>query len=186
MVLPDSGDIFFDQVSIKNEHLYRKRIGYMPQTGRYPDNMNIGQLFEMILDLRKTTLQHADSDLIKAFAMESLFHKRIATLSGGTKQKVSACLALLFYPDVIILDEPTAGLDPLSAEILKEKIIAEKNKGKLIIITTHILSELDDLISEVVFFRDGSLLFQHHVSELLEQTGKKTISTAITFKLKHE
>ena len=82
------------------------------------------------------------------------------TLSGGTTQKVSACLAFLFNSDVLILDEPTAGLDPVSSEILKEKIIKEKNKGKLIFITSHVLSELDDLITEVIYMQEGNMKFQ--------------------------
>ena len=88
------------------------------------------------------------------------------TLSGGTTQKVSASLAFLFNPDVLILDEPTAGLDPLASEILKEKIIAEKQKGKLVLITSHILSELDDLVTHVIYMQDGNLLFHKSIEPL--------------------
>jgi Cu-processing system ATP-binding protein len=63
--------------------------------------------------------------------LKELFNKRMSTLSGGTTQKVSATLAFLFNPDVLILDEPTAGLDPLASEILKDKIITEKRKRKI-------------------------------------------------------
>ena len=81
------------------------------------------------------------------------------TLSGGTTQKSKCCFSLSFNPDVLILDEPTAGLDPLAAEVLKRKIIKEKEKGKLILITSHLLSELDDLITEIIFMQEGKVHF---------------------------
>ena len=106
------------------------------------------------------------------------------TLSGGTTQKVSATLAFLFNPDVLILDEPTAGLDPLSAEILKEKIIKEKQNGKLILITSHMLSELDDLITQIVYMQDGTIKFHKDINVLRKETGEEKISKAISYILK--
>lgn len=184
MVLPESGTIKVNNTNIKNDDSYRSQIGYMPQIGRYPENMNIGQVFEMIIDMRKEQMNHTDTDLLDALNMKSVFHKRMGTLSGGTRQKVSACLAFLFRPKIIILDEPTAGLDPLSSEILKEKVKTEKNNGKLIIITSHILSELDELVSEIVYFREGELMFHKNLEELQLQTGEKSISKVITTILK--
>ena len=101
------------------------------------------------------------------------------TLSGGTRQKVSAALAFLFNPDVLILDEPTAGLDPVASEILKGKIIAEKNKGKLVLITSHVLSELDDLISQVIYMQDGKCCFHKKIQDLRDDTGEKKLSKVI-------
>ena len=106
------------------------------------------------------------------------------TLSGGTTQKVSATLAFLFNPDILILDEPTAGLDPLASEILKEKIILEKQKGKLILISSHLLSELDDLITQLIYMQDGSVVFHKSVSALQKTTGEEKISKAIANILK--
>jgi Cu-processing system ATP-binding protein len=103
--------------------------------------------------------------LYEQFEIEKLLHKNMNTLSGGTTQKVSATLAFLFNPDVLILDEPTAGLDPLASEILKEKIITERSKGKLILITSHLLSELDDMVSEIIFMQEGALVFHKSVDE---------------------
>ncbi|HRN47589.1 MAG TPA: ABC transporter ATP-binding protein [Niabella sp.] len=184
MVVPTSGDIIFDGKNIKNDYLYRKNIGYMPQIGRYPDNMTIGHIIEMIKQIRQSS-EALDEDLLKAFDLPSLYEKRMRTLSGGTTQKVSATLAFLFNPDVLILDEPTAGLDPLASDILKEKIIKEKEKGKLILITSHLLSELDDLITELVFMQDGEVRFHQHVSELLNKTGEQKIAKAIANVLKN-
>ncbi len=105
--------------------------------------------------------------------------KKMRTLSGGTTQKVSAALSFMFDPEVLILDEPTAGLDPLSSELLKQKIIKEKQNGKLILITSHVLSELDDLITEVFYMQEGKLLFHKKLSVLKEETGEMKLSKAI-------
>ena len=178
MVVPDSGFITFKDKNILHHWLYRDEIGYMPQIGRYPDNMTIGQVLEMMKDIRnkKAIL---DEDLIKSFSLQNLLNKRMRTLSGGTTQKISAALAFLFNPSVLILDEPTAGLDPVASEILKEKIIAEKEKGKLVLITSHILSELDDLVTRIIYMQEGKLIFHKSIQALREDTGEEKLSKAI-------
>jgi len=185
MVVPDSGFITFNEKNIIHDWRYRANIGYMPQIGRYPDNMTIAQVLDMLKDIRKSKGTQTDEELINEFNLAVLMNKRMSTLSGGTRQKVSASLAFLFNPDVLILDEPTAGLDPLSAEILKEKIIAEKKKGKLILITSHVLSDLDDMITEVMYMQDGSLRFHKSFEELRSDTGEQKLSKAIARVMKN-
>ena len=179
MVVCDSGFITFNGKNILHEWQYRSAIGYMPQTGRYPENMTIGQVLDMMKDIRNNKDTTLDEELVIKFELKSLLHKRMRTLSGGTMQKVSAALAFLFNPAVLILDEPTAGLDPVAAEILKEKIIAEKAKGKLILITSHILSELDELITQVIYMQDGQLIFHKSIDDLRADTGQEKLSRAI-------
>lgn len=178
MVMPDSGFITFNGKNILHDWNYRSQIGYMPQIGRYPDNMTIGNLLSMMKDIRNH--QGAlDEDLVIAFELNSMLQKKMRTLSGGTRQKVSAALAFLFNPNVLILDEPTAGLDPVATEILKDKIIKEKQKGKLIFITSHVLSELDDLVTQVVFMQEGKLVFHKSIEDLREYTGELKLNKAI-------
>jgi len=179
MVVPDSGSILFDNEPITNRWMYRSQIGYMPQIGRYPENMTIAQIIGMMKDIRKGKNIKPDEELVKSFGLNNMLQKKMRTLSGGTTQKVSAALAFMFHPDVLILDEPTAGLDPLSSEKLKEKIIKEKEKGKLVLITSHILSELDDLITQVFYMQEGRLLFHKQLSELRKETGELKLSGAI-------
>lgn len=179
MVIPDSGTITFKGQSIANDYNYRSDIGYMPQMGRYPENMSIGQVLGMMKDIRKIPENLLDEDLIKSFGINMLLDKRMGTLSGGTRQKVSACLAFMFGSQVLIMDEPSAGLDPVSSEILREKILVEKEKNKLVIITSHILSELDDLITEVIYMQDGHMLFQKSLHALRKDTGEEKLSRAI-------
>lgn len=178
MVVPDSGFITFNGNNILHHWKYRSDIGYMPQIGRYPDNMRIADVLDMMKDIRGH--QGAmDEELVTAFELDKLKHKRMRTLSGGTRQKVSACLAFLFDPQVLILDEPTAGLDPVASEILKEKIITEKKKGKLVMVTSHILSELDDLVTQVIYMQDGELRFHKSIEALRADTGHEKLSKAI-------
>jgi Cu-processing system ATP-binding protein len=179
MVVCNSGFITFNGKNILHDWQYRSHIGYMPQIGRYPENMTIGQILDMMKDIRGKKNDVLDEDLIDQFKLNELLSKRMRTLSGGTRQKVSAALAFLFNPDVLILDEPTAGLDPVAAEILKEKIITEKTKGKLVLITSHILSELDDLITQVIYMQDGQLCFHKTIEDLRADTGQEKLAKAI-------
>ena len=180
----ESGDILVNGNSVKNDFLYREKIGYMPQIGKYPENMTIGQTIKMIQNNRKN-IENIDTELLEAFELPKLYDKKMSTLSGGTTQKVSAVLAFMFHPEIIILDEPTAGLDPLASEILKNKIIKERKNGKLIIITSHLLSELDDMVNEIVFINEGKILVHQSVEDLKTETQQTKISDAITNILKN-
>ncbi len=179
----EDGDILVNEESVKDHYKYRENIGYMPQIGRYPENMTIGETIKMIQETRAKRTDY-DTELLEAFELEKMYDKKMRTLSGGTTQKVSAVLAFMFNPNTIILDEPTAGLDPLASEILKNKIIKEKNKGKLIVITSHLLSELDDIVSEIVFMNEGKILVHQSVEDLKKDTDTEKISDGIVSILK--
>lgn len=185
MVLPEKGEILFDDKSIRNDNEYRSKIGYMPQIGKYPENMSIGQVISMIQGIRKYE-HEIDTELYQQFDVASILDKRMRTLSGGTMHKVSATLAFMFHPKVLILDEPTAGLDPIAAEILKNKIIDARDQGCLVLITSHLLSELEDLISQVIFMQEGSIILHKDVSQLKQDTGQQTIVKSIVHLLKTE
>lgn len=181
MVVPDSGTIFFEQKSIKNAFLYRNQIGYMPQIGYYPPNLKISQLIDMMIDIRNSKENdiELDEELIEDFKLKAIENKTLGTLSGGTTQKVSAALAFLFNPKVLILDEPTAGLDPLSSEILKAKIQKEKQNGKLILITSHIMSDLEELASHIMYLQDGELQFFKELVTLKAEVGEERLNKII-------
>lgn len=178
MVIPASGEIVVDEKAIRNDWHYREKIGYMPQIGRYPANMRIGQLFDMIKNIRKNETS-LDESLADQFGLKKISDKRMHTLSGGTRQKVSAALAFLFNPPILILDEPTAGLDPVSVELLKEKIVQERKAGKLIIITSHIMSDLDELAEQVIYLHEGSIRYNSSIEELKGKTGEIRLGKAI-------
>jgi len=183
MVVPDSGHIYVNGSDIKGNVMYKQAIGYMPQIGRYPENMTVSEVINMVRDIRNFNGVE-DKQLYEAFGIDNFASKKMRTLSGGTTQKVSATLAFLFDPQILILDEPTAGLDPMSSEILRQKIISEKSKGKLVMITSHLLSELDDMLTDVVFMQEAEVLFNKSADELYFETGEFRISRAISKLLK--
>ena len=183
MVIPSEGKILFNGNNIIGDVAYKNHIGYMPQIGRYPENMSIRQVVNMIKNIRKYN-SPIDEELWHAFGLDPVSDKKMRTLSGGTTQKVSATLAFLFNPDILILDEPTAGLDPLAAEVLRDKIIKERQKGKLILITSHLLNELDELLSHVIFMQEGEVVLYKTTEDLYAETGEVKISKAISNLLK--
>jgi Cu-processing system ATP-binding protein len=185
MVRPTSGYIKFGGKDIANQWKYREAIGYMPQSGHYPENMRIGELIDMMRNIRQE-VKTVDEELLDAFKLYKIYDKRIHTLSGGTRQKVSASLAFLFHAPVLILDEPTAGLDPVSVEILKEKILSERRKGKLMIITSHILSDLDELSTEMVYIFEGKVQYSNSIEALKLETNETKLNKAVTTLIKQK
>ena len=178
LVFPDKGTIEVLGEKITFTGNYRKKIGYMPQIVRFPDNMKVRQLFDMMQDIRNDKI-NIDNELVEQFEIDAFINKSLGSLSGGMKQKVNAALAFMFNPDILILDEPTAGLDPLSAELLKEKIKKEKEKGKLIINSSHNLADLEEITTHVVYLIDGELEFFKSMESLIKDTGTQNLSKAI-------
>lgn len=178
LVIPEKGTIKINGSEIRTHWAYRSQIGYMPQIGRYPDNMTIGQVINMMKEIRKDCTRY-DEELIEGLGISAVLKKSMRSLSGGTRQKVSACLAFLFSPDIFILDEPTAGLDPLSSELLKDKIAKERSNGKLILITSHVLSDLDGITSHIVYLQDSKLMFYKTVEELKTSTGEERLNRVV-------
>lgn len=185
LVIPERGTIEVNGQRVKNNWQYRSHIGYMPQIGRYPDNMTIEQVLNMIKEIRREHNRY-DNDLIEGFELKKIQHKTMRSLSGGMRQKVSACLAFLFSPDILVLDEPTAGLDPVSSEMLKEKIIHEQDSGKLILITSHVLSDLEGLTSHIIYMQEGKPLFYKSTEELQEITGEEKLNRIIAHIIKRQ
>lgn len=178
LVIPDSGEILIDGKSIKKDWKYRENIGYMPQIARYPENLKVKELIEMVKDIRGSKSE-LDEELIDLLKISNINDKTMVTLSGGNKQRVSAVLAFLFNQDVVILDEPTAGLDPVSSEHVKSKILKEKEKGKLIIVTSHIISEVEEIADRVIYIFEGNIHIDNTVEEIKLKTNEVRLSKAI-------
>ncbi len=174
---PDAGILTFDGVAIGDDAAYRARIGYMPQIAHFPENLTGTELLALLRDLRGAA--SLDERLIEQLGLRDAVDKKLRVLSGGTRQKVNAVAAFLFGPDLYVLDEPTSGLDPVSSGILKQRILAERVAERTIILTSHILSEIDELADDVVFLDEGQVRFAGGVSELKRETGQATIERAI-------
>ncbi len=175
---PGGGTLLFDGQPVNGDCGYRSRIGYMPQLARFPDNLTGRELIAMVRDLRGATGPW-DDDLIAAFGLEPQLDKRLRTLSGGTRQKINAVLAVLFRPELLILDEPTAGLDPVASSVLKDKILALRAQGRTCLITSHVLSELEELADDVVFLLEGRVRFSGPIAELMASTRQVTLERAV-------
>lgn len=157
---------------------YRAGIGYMPQIARFPDNLTGADLFAMMRDLRGGAAVR-DEELVERLALPEHLGKPLRVLSGGTKQKVNAALAFLFAPAVLILDEPTAGLDPLASSILKDKVLAARAAGRTVIVTSHVMSELEELADDIAFLVDGRVRFAGAVHDLKVATRQLSLERAI-------
>lgn len=178
LIRADSGTILVDGKPIEGREGYRAHIGYMPQIARFPDNLSGADLFAMLKDLRGVT-SAVDERLADAFKLESEVSKPLRTLSGGTRQKINAVMAFLFSPDLLILDEPTAGLDPVASGILKARIAEERESGTTFILTSHIMSELEELADDVVFLHDGKVEFAGPIAEIKSLTRQNNLERAI-------
>lgn len=177
MVLPDKGQITFDGHSISKGSYYRQNIGYLPQIARFPDNLTVKELIHMIQDIR--AMPSFQNELIHTFGLQPFLDKKLSNLSGGTRQKVNIVLTFMFDCPLYVLDEPTAGLDPISYLHLKELIQSEKEKGKIILITTHILSLVESMADEIIFLLEGKVHFRGTLTSLYENTGKNDLEHAI-------
>ena len=178
LVLPDSGKVQIDGDDALHNPATRAKIGYMPQKAQFPDNLQAKELLSWIQDLRGQKSPLLEK-LVAYFQLEPHLGKSLRTLSGGTRQKVSAVLTFLFDPPVLILDEPTAGLDPLASSRLKDKILEEKHHGKAIILTSHVMSELEELTDEVLFLLEGKIVFRGTLADIRERTGEVKLERAI-------
>jgi len=175
---PDSGRITLSGTDVLGANAYRAAIGYMPQIARFPENLTGAELIALLKDLRGPTAQ-LDTELIDCFGLEEALEKPLRVLSGGTRQKVNAAMAFLFSPELLILDEPTAGLDPLSSSALKDKILVERGAGKTIMVTSHIMNELEELADDVAFMVDGRVAFSGTLDDLKRVTAQMTLERAV-------
>ncbi|MEO1259959.1 MAG: ABC transporter ATP-binding protein [Bacteroidota bacterium] len=177
MVIPDSGCICVDGADVSGQWTYRERLSYLPQIARFPENLTAKELFKMVKDLRMNNAN--DEELINLFDLRPHLDKRLGNLSGGTRQKINLVLAFMYDNPYIILDEPTAGLDPVAMIHLKELIRQEKEKGKTILITTHIMSFVEEVADEIIFLLEGHIHFQGSQSTLKDQYGETSLEKAI-------
>ncbi len=177
MVIPDDGAIRINDVLIKRKSKYRDQIDYLPQIANFPENLTVKEIINMIKDLRNKPGE--DQKLIELFQLTPFLSKKLGNLSGGTKQKVNLVLTLMFDSPIIILDEPTTGLDPIALLHLKDLILEEKQRGKTILITSHIMSFVEEMADEIVFLLEGKVYFKGDIKALKVQTKETNFERAI-------
>ena len=178
MVRPDSGTVLVDDAAVGRDPGYRERIGYMPQASRFPEQLSGREVIGLLTAVRGRR-DGLDEELIARFRLEPHLDRPVRTLSGGTLQKLNAAVAFLFRPSLLILDEPTAGLDPVAAGLLKEKVLRAPGDGTTVILTSHIMSEIEELAEDLLFLVEGSVVYQGPVAALLERSGERRLERAI-------
>ena len=176
MVHPTSGEITFDG-KVKKGNEYREKIAYLPQIARFPENLTVAEFFDFIENVRRTA--DRKERLIEMFGVSVFLKKKLRTLSGGMRQKVNLVSALMYDTPVIVLDEPTIGLDPVALIALKDWIRQERKAGKTILLTTHIMDIVEELADEIVFLLDGKVYYRGTQSDLLLKTGTPDTEHAI-------
>jgi Cu-processing system ATP-binding protein len=177
MVYPDNGNIRVDDKSILKKWKYRSNVNYLPQIANFPPNISVNELLTLVKRIRGGNSN--EGDLIVNLNLTPYLNKKLSTLSGGTKQKVNILLTFMFDSQLIILDEPTTGLDPVSLIVLKQIIADEKKKGKIILITTHIMSFVEEVADEIVFLLEGEIYFQGTIHEIKQMTNTTGVEKAI-------
>jgi Cu-processing system ATP-binding protein len=168
----DAGTVAVGDRLLDGSPEYRRQIGYMPQIARFPAHLSGRDLLEMLAALRGDDMA-PDLTLARAFDLGEQFERPLGVLSGGTRQKVNAVLAMAFRPAVLILDEPTAGLDPLACRVLKDR------RGTTVLITSHVLPELEELADDVLYLDAGRAAWAGGVRELERHTGEPTLERAV-------
>ncbi len=174
---PDSGMLTFDGVQIGDDDVYRARIGYMPQIARFPDHMTGLQLLALLRDLRGSAT--VNDTLAEALGLRGDLKKKLRVLSGGTRQKVNAVAAFLFSPELYVLDEPTAGLDPIASGVLKARIQLEREHGATVLLTSHIMSDVDELADDIIYLVDGRVQYDGALPDLKDEMGQSSLERAI-------
>lgn len=183
LVQPSAGSITVCGVDIHKDSTYRAWIGYMPQIVRYPESLTVKELFATVAQLRDAHSDFLDRSLYDQLCIHDLEHKSLGSLSGGQRQRVNAALAFYFSPNILLLDEPTAGLDPVSNEIVKERMIADKQRGTTILMTTHSPQDVLDVADRVVYLYEGRVAINKGIEDLLAQSGSTSLMKAIAFHL---
>jgi Cu-processing system ATP-binding protein len=184
LVVPSAGEISFDGKSIRKDWEYRRQIGYLPQIARFPENLKVNELLRLIEDIRG---ENGNSEeLIKLFDLKNFLNKKLRQLSGGTRQKVNIVLTFMFDCPVYILDEPTTGLDPIALIRLKDLILEKKRLGKTFLVTTHIMSLVEELADELMFLLEGKVYFRGTFTEMVEEQKEENLERAIAKILEKE
>jgi Cu-processing system ATP-binding protein len=179
LVAPSEGRVLVGGTVVGRDPAYRRGVGYMPQISQFPPALTIGQLLDMMLDVRGMRAEDADDGLVAALGLDRQLDKRLSTLSGGTCQKVSAVLACRSRPSVLVMDEPTAGLDPLSARTVLDQAANVRARGGTVLITSHLLEEVEALADRVAYIQDGQLRFLLPMAEILARSGASRLAQAL-------
>lgn len=156
---PTKGAVLFCGKDIRKNVKYRSEFGFLPQEIQFSKDLTVSNYLEYIAALKNVPLDLTKKridDLLKILTLEDVRSKKIVKLSGGMKRRVGIVQAMLNDPKVLILDEPTAGLDP-GERIRFRNFLAATSKERIVVLSTHIVSDIEDIASHVMIMKDGEL-----------------------------
>lgn len=158
---PTSGTITFDGIDVSEER-YRSMLGYLPQDfGYYPEFTGEDFLLYMaaLKGMRKPQARRKTVELLKLVSLHDVAKKKIKTYSGGMKQRLGIAQALLNQPKILVLDEPTAGLDPKERVRFRD-LIKDLGKDSIVLLSTHIVSDIEHIADDILMMKSGQLIYQ--------------------------
>ena len=158
---PTSGTISFDGMDVSEED-YRSVLGYLPQDfGYYPEFSGMDFLLYMasLKGIGKAEAKRKTAELLQLVSLQDVAKKKIKTYSGGMKQRLGIAQALLGQPKLLVLDEPTAGLDP-KERVRFRNLIEDLGKESIVLLSTHIVSDIEQIADTVLIMKGGQLIYQ--------------------------
>lgn len=164
---PDRGEVFFDGHLLQQQDL--SRIGYLPEErGLYP-KMKVGEQIVYLARLKGMSRSQAERgarELLARLEGADWWGKRVNELSKGMQQKVQVVCTLLHDPELLIMDEPFSGFDPINAELLKQELLRLKAEGKTIILSTHNMQSVEELCDDIVLINQGHIILRGQTEEV--------------------
>ncbi len=178
---PDNGDITVNGFSAVSDSLQVKSlIGYLPENNPLYEDMNVYEYLKFIAESRNIDTPFTDNlntrikEVVEICKLKDVINRNISELSKGFRQRVGFASAIIHNPKILVLDEPTAGLDPNQAHEVRQ-LIKEFKKDKTIVLSTHILSEVEEIADRVVIIHKGNIVAQGNISELHSLVLKKNV-----------
>lgn len=176
ILTPDEGEILYNGEKIDSHVL--DNIGYLPEVNSLIDSYTVYEMcmyYGKLKSMKKEEIQNNMFELLEMFHMTEYANIKIRELSKGNKQKIKFIISILHNPDLIILDEPFSGLDPVSVEYLKKIIISLKERGKTIIFSSHIMSQVEMLCEDVIIIDNGKVILNCNLNKIKEEYSSKTL-----------
>lgn len=167
ILTPTGGEISADGIPVQSEN-YRALLGYLPQDfGYYPEftAKEFLEYFSALKGIDRKRAKEKTKELLELVGLSDVAGKKIKTFSGGMKQRVGIAQALLNDPRILILDEPTAGLDP-KERVRFRTLIEELGKNSIVLLSTHIVSDIEHIADRIIMMKDGALVWQGRQSDV--------------------
>ncbi len=173
---PDEGEVLYNGKKI--DYSISDKIGYLPEVGSLIDSYTVYEqcmYYGKMKSMKSEDIKNNMFELLEQFGIVEYANMKIKELSKGNKQKIQFIISLLHNPELLILDEPFSGLDPVSVEYFKKIILQLKEQGKTIVFSSHIMSQVEMLCEEVIIIDKGKIILNCNLEEIKQEYASKTL-----------